>query len=86
MSLSIKDPVKRHPQITKKSDQGSANIWHQLYVHLMNGVSHMLPLVVAGGVMIAVSFMFGIYSADPESSQYNVIAEQMNTIGGLAMG
>lgn len=68
------------------SDQGSANIWHQLYVHLMNGVSHMLPLVVAGGVMIAVSFMFGIYSADPESSQYNVIAEQMNTIGGLAMG
>ncbi|MEK4298634.1 fructose-specific PTS transporter subunit EIIC [Oceanobacillus sp. FSL W8-0428] len=70
----------------EKSDQGSANIWHQLYVHLMNGVSHMLPLVVAGGVMIAVSFMFGIYSADPESSQYNVIAEQMNTIGGLAMG
>lgn len=66
--------------------QDSGSIWHKLYVHLMNGVSHMLPLVVAGGVMIAISFMFGIYSADPESSQYNVIAAQMNTIGGLAMG
>lgn len=69
-----------------KLNQQDNNFWHQIYVHLMNGVSHMLPVVVAGGVMIAVSFMFGIYSADPKSSQYNVIAEQMNTIGGLAMG
>lgn len=69
-----------------KLNRQDNNFWHQIYVHLMNGVSHMLPVVVAGGVMIAVSFMFGIYSADPKSSQYNVIAEQMNTIGGLAMG
>lgn len=69
-----------------KLNQQDNNFWHQIYVHLMNGVSHMLPVVVAGGVMIAVSFMFGIYSADPKSSHYNVIAEQMNTIGGLAMG
>ncbi|WP_412518706.1 fructose-specific PTS transporter subunit EIIC [Staphylococcus simulans] len=69
-----------------KLNRRDNNFWHQIYVHLMNGVSHMLPVVVAGGVMIAVSFMFGIYSADPKSSQYNVIAEQMHTIGGLAMG
>jgi len=68
-----------------EESQGT-NFWHQIYVHLMNGVSHMLPIIVAGGVMTAVSFMFGIYSADPKSDQYNVIAEQMNTIGGLAMG
>lgn len=69
-----------------KLNRQENNFWYQIYVHLMNGVSHMLPVVVAGGVMIAVSFMFGIYSADPKSSQYNVIAEQMHTIGGLAMG
>lgn len=67
-------------------EKQETNFWHQIYVHLMNGVSHMLPIIVAGGVMTAVSFMFGIYSADPKSDQYNVFAEQMNTIGGLAMG
>lgn len=43
----------------------------QIYKHLMNGVSHMLPFVVAGGVLVAVSFLFGIFSFDPESDQYN---------------
>lgn len=71
---------------SKHQENTSSNMWHKIYVHLMNGVSHMLPFVVAGGVMTAISFMFGIYSADPKSDQYNVIAEQMNTIGGLAMG
>ncbi|GAB3057037.1 fructose-specific PTS transporter subunit EIIC [Salinicoccus sesuvii] len=78
---------------TDKQYEGSAgateekvSVWRQIYVHLMNGVSHMIPFVVAGGVMIAISFMFGIYSADPTSDQYNPIAEQMNTIGGVAMG
>ena len=41
----------------------------------MNGVSHMLPFVVAGGILIALSFaIWGIYSFDPESSQYNATA------------
>lgn len=51
----------------------------------MNGVSHMLPLVVAGGVLIAVSFFWGIYSADPKSSQYNQFAYILNTIGSTTM-
>lgn len=67
-------------------DSGNTSIWRQIYVHLMNGVSHMIPFVVAGGVMTAVSLMFGIYSADPSSDQYNVFAAQLNTIGGIAMG
>ncbi|WP_130858894.1 fructose-specific PTS transporter subunit EIIC [Gracilibacillus phocaeensis] len=71
---------------TENNRPDSVNLWHKIYVHLMNGVSHMLPFVVAGGVMVAISFMFGIYSADPESSQYNEIAAIMNTVGGLAMG
>ena len=57
-----------------------------IYKNLMNGVSHMLPFVVAGGVLIAISFLFGIYSYDPESSQYNAFAAQLKDIGGLAMG
>lgn len=72
----------------QQEKQGNENtsFWHKIYVHLMNGVSHMLPIIVAGGVMMAVSLMFGIYSADPKSEQYNVFAEQMHTIGEIAMG
>ncbi|MEN2666242.1 PTS fructose transporter subunit IIC [Listeria aquatica] len=51
----------------------------------MNGVSHMLPVVVAGGVMVAISFMFGINSADPKSAEYNEFAFYLKSIGGIAM-
>lgn len=61
------------------------SFWHTLYVYLMNGVSHMLPLVVAGGVLIAVSFFWGINSADPKSSEYNQFAYLLNTVGGFSM-
>lgn len=63
----------------------TGSFWHKLYVYLMNGVSHMLPLVVAGGVLTAVSFFWGINSADPKSAQYNAVAALLNTIGGFAM-
>ncbi|AZB43962.1 PTS fructose transporter subunit IIA [Bacillus sp. FJAT-42376] len=52
------------------------------YKHLMNGVSNMLPFVVGGGILIAISFMFGIKSADPNDPSYNQIAYVLNTIGG----
>lgn len=67
------------------SSEFSGNFWHTLYVYLMNGVSHMLPLVVAGGVLIALSFFWGINSADPKSSEYNQFAYLLNTVGGFAM-
>lgn len=57
-----------------------------IYKHLMNGVSHMLPLVVAGGVLIAISFLWGIFSYDPTHESYNVIAATIKDIGGAAMG
>ncbi|OYD09065.1 PTS fructose transporter subunit IIC [Paludifilum halophilum] len=38
------------------------------YKHLMNGVSFMIPLVVAGGLIIALSFTFGIHAAEQEGS------------------
>lgn len=52
------------------------------YKHLMNGVSNMLPFVVGGGILIALSFMFGIQSANPDHESYNVFAEALSTIGG----
>lgn len=52
------------------------------YKHLMNGVSNMLPFVVGGGILIALSFVFGIKAADPNDPSYHPIAEALSTIGG----
>ncbi|MFV0576829.1 MAG: PTS fructose transporter subunit IIBC [Vibrio sp.] len=49
-----------------------------VYKHLMTGVSHMLPLVVAGGLCIALSFVFGIHAAE----QKGTLAAALMTIGG----
>lgn len=66
------------------AQQKSANKWiHTIYKHLMNGVSHMLPFVVGGGVLIALSFLFGIYSADPQHETYHPFAAYLKSIGGL---
>lgn len=53
------------------------------YKHLMNGVSHMLPLVVAGGLIIAISFIFGINAFKEEGT---LPAALMNIGGGAALG
>ena len=58
---------------------------HQIYKHLMNGVSHMLVFVVAGGVLTAVSFLWGITSYDSTASDYNSFAAMLKIIGGIAM-
>lgn len=63
-----------------------SNIGRTVYKHLMNGVSHMLPFVVGGGILIAISFIWGIHSADPSSADYNEIAAILNTVGGVSMG
>lgn len=69
-------------------DQRSANsLGHSVYKNLMNGVSHMLPFVVAGGVLIAISFaVWGIYSFDPTNAQYNATAAMLKSVGDAAMG
>lgn len=52
------------------------------YKHLMNGVSNMLPFVVGGGILIAISFMFGYNSATPGDPSYNPFAAVIDAIGG----
>ena len=61
------------------------SIGHQIYKHLMNGVSHMLVFVVAGGVLTAISFLWGITSYDSTASDYNTFAAMLKTVGGIAM-
>lgn len=61
------------------------SIGHIIYKHLMNGVSHMLVFVVAGGVLTAVSFLWGIMSFDSTASDYNSFAAMLKIIGGIAM-
>lgn len=61
------------------------SIGHIIYKHLMNGVSHMLVFVVAGGVLTAVSFLWGITSFDSTASDYNTFAAMLKIIGGIAM-
>ncbi|MEC3941342.1 PTS fructose transporter subunit IIBC [Enterococcus mundtii] len=69
----------------KEKQHVQQSVGHEIYKNLMNGVSHMLPFVVSGGVLIAISFLWGIYSADPTNAQYNEFAASLNRIGGFAM-
>ena len=68
---------------TDESVEGES-LGRQFYKHLMNGVSHMLPFVVAGGILIAVSFFWGITSFDVKDPSYNPIAEAIFRMGKLA--
>ena len=53
----------------------------------MNGVSHMLPFVVGGGIMIALAFLLDDYSIDPANFGMNTpIAAFFKTVGGAAFG
>lgn len=67
---------------TTKNEEGSSGGKGGFYKHLMNGVSNMLPFVVGGGILIAISFIFGIEAADPNHPTYNAFAEMLMTIGG----
>lgn len=62
------------------------SIGRTIYIHLMNGVSYMLPFVVAGGILIAVSFLWGINSFNPKSNDYNAFAAMLFNIGQKSFG
>lgn len=73
------------------SGEGEKFGWHTIYKHLMNGVSHMLPFVVGGGILIAIAFLIDGLSVDiatlEDKSQFGTITETaafFKTIGGYA--
>ena len=63
----------------------SDSVGHTIYKHLMNGVSHMLPFVVGGGIMIALAFLLDDYTIDPSNFGMNTpIAAFFKTVGSAA--
>ncbi|MCI4170546.1 PTS fructose transporter subunit IIA, partial [Bacillus spizizenii] len=52
------------------------------YKHLMSGVSNMLPFGVGGGILVAISFFWGINSSNPDDTTYNTFAAALKFIGG----
>ena len=58
-----------------------------IYKHLMNGISHMLPFVVGGGILIALAFLLDDYSINPSNFGMNTpVAAVFKTIGGVSFG
>jgi fructose-specific phosphotransferase system IIC component/fructose-specific phosphotransferase system IIA component/fructose-specific phosphotransferase system IIB component len=81
-TLDEKGSIYKGSGDSKESgEDAKKGVGSTIYKHLMNGVSNMLPFVVAGGILIAISFFWGIESADPESADYNAIAEMIKFIG-----
>lgn len=79
-------PIYKGSGNESKKETSSSSIGQQIYKHLMSGVSNMLPFVVGGGILIALSFFFGIEASDPTSPEYNPIAKALDDIGGGKMG
>ncbi len=72
--------VADNRQSTNDEDE-KLSVGKAIYKHLMNGVSNMLPLVIAGGILMAIVFMIGPNAMDPKSSEYNAFAETLWNIG-----
>ena len=76
-------------------EEGKDSLGHQIYKHLMNGVSHMLPFVVGGGILIAIAFLIDGMNVDINSLSADMranfgtitpVAAAFKQIGGIAFG
>lgn len=83
------------PAKKSNSKSMSGGVGHTIYKHLMNGVSHMLPFVVGGGILIAIAFLIDGLCVDlnalsaAERANFGTItpiAATFKTIGGVAFG
>ena len=82
-------------EAANRNDDEKDSVGHQIYKHLMNGVSHMLPFVVGGGILIAIAFLIDGLSVDlsalPADQRANFgtitpVAALFKGIGGTAFG
>ncbi|MDA9472918.1 PTS fructose transporter subunit IIABC [Enterococcus sp. 5H] len=76
---------------SEEDESASGSIGSRIYKDLMNGVSHMLPFVIGGGIAIALSFMIDQFIGVPQDQlqylgSYNEAASWFNQIGGAAFG
>lgn len=82
-------PVYHHTGDSGAGDSSGEKegIGRSVYKHLMNGVSHMLPFVIGGGILIALAFLFDDYAIDPANFGKNTpLAAYLKTIGEQAFG
>ena len=77
-------------KVTASASSGDGESFgRKLYKHLMNGVSHMLPFVVAGGIFIAIAFLIDAASGVPQDGNFGSgtpVSAWFKTIGGAAFG
>lgn len=111
LQVPVKDGVSKPKELVEKAAVGKAPVyhgngaveetgstetgWHKVYKDLMNGVSHMLPFIVGGGIMIAISFMIDGFFVDmnslaeEERALFGTItpaAAFFKNVGGVAFG
>ena len=85
-ALSGKAPIY-HADHTSTTVESEESVGRQIYKHLMNGVSHMLPFVIGGGILIALAFLFDDYIIDPSNFGKNTpLAAFFKTTGDTAFG
>lgn len=66
--------------VSDDNEEGdNASVWQSIYKDLMNGISHMLPFVVGGGILLAISFLF-----EAQLGSDSIFFTSLNTIGGSA--
>ncbi|MTK10761.1 MAG: PTS fructose transporter subunit IIA [Clostridiaceae bacterium] len=98
IQVPVVQAIKKPEELLNRGLSGDAAVYHHsgndknvsesknertgFYKHLMNGVSNMLPFVVGGGILIAISFMFGIKAFEPKDPSFNPIAKLLMDIGG----
>ena len=99
----VADGIHKPEELIKKVTEGKAPVFHSknaggetaakqsvggaFYKHLMNGVSHMLPFVVGGGILIALAFLLDDYSINPSNFGSNTsVAKFFKDVGGVAFG
>ena len=69
----------------EENNEGKGSGGKNIYKHLMSGVTHMLPFVVGGGILIAIAFLLDDYSINPANFGMNTpLAAFFKTIGGMA--
>ncbi|MGM0212986.1 PTS fructose transporter subunit IIABC [Enterococcus sp. AZ109] len=93
LAMSGKAPTYHGDGSSSSEEEASDNgtVGQRIYKDLMNGVSHMLPFVIGGGIMIALSFMIDQFMGVPNSElanlgNYNQAAHMFNQIGSAAFG
>jgi PTS system fructose-specific IIC component len=102
LSVSVTEGIRHPEDLINKIRNGEAPIYHAeagaapaagganaaqgFYKHLMNGVSHMLPFVVAGGILIALAFLFDDKNAGANFGSSTPLAAWFNAIGGVSFG